>query len=87
MTGGQRFCYLCDGSDGSVGQFCGQFCGQIWPGGKIYCTCVAKFGQFWADWPVLKRGWPRIWPPLFVGIATFYPQFGQLASFVLVTRS
>nr|DAR13590.1 MAG TPA: hypothetical protein [Caudoviricetes sp.] len=59
----------------------------IWQTAEIYCTCVAKFCQFWSDLPVLKRGWQANWQPLFVGIATFYPSFCQFASFVLVTRS
>ena len=56
-------------------------------GQNLYYTRAPNFGQFWGDLPVLKRGWPTIWPALFVAISTFIPPFCQFASFVLITRS
>nr|DAK43622.1 MAG TPA: hypothetical protein [Bacteriophage sp.] len=47
------------------------FC-QIWQVAKTVLYTCAKFCQFWGDLPVLKRGWQRIWQPLFVAIATIH---------------
>nr|DAO19180.1 MAG TPA: hypothetical protein [Caudoviricetes sp.] len=46
MTGGQRFCYLCDWSDRWYDQFYDQFLTSFENRGGQYCTCGPISDQF-----------------------------------------